>query len=197
MLHLNEMTEESILTTGQYSEEQKFQIIASFLMIFGIFSSQKSSLKEVLIGRKVSNFFLFLILFFAAATHSFITFPVIFCVLIYVGIFVSTSVFLMVQSQFLSLPFYKYIPTYHEFEARIFAMFSLLKEFFRVAFGKEKTTTFALEYQKFLEKYSQKVSFDEKFWTSPALIGLPILNLITLPSFFQKKYHEYQGNIAE
>lgn len=197
VLHLEDASRQSVLLEGTYTEEQKFQIMASFLLIFGIFSSQKSTLEEVKIGRKIGNFFLFGILFFAALTKSFITFPVILLVLAYVAVFVSTSVFLMMQNKFLSLAWYHYVPTYHELEARIYATFSMIKEFFQVAFGKEKTKNFTSEYHAFLQKYSQKIAFQEKFWTHSALIGIPIVNLITLPSFFQQKYHEYQGNIAE
>lgn len=192
ILTLETHPEEQIFTTGEYNEETKIQIIASFLPIIGTFTAVKNPIREVLLGRKIGNFFFFLFLFFVATTKSFITFPVIFTLITYIAILVSTSVFLLVRSDFLELPFYKYIPKYHELEARIHAFFTIFIEFFRVAFGKSKTKTFASEYQKYLEKYDQKEKIIENFWTHPMIIGLPIINLITIPSFFQKKFHEYQ-----
>lgn len=192
ILKLEEKNTENIFTTGEYSEETKIQIIASFLPIIGTFTAMKNPIREILLGRKIGNFFFFLFLFFAMLTKSFITFPVIFTLIVYIAILVSTSVFLLVRSDFLELPFYRYIPKYHEIEARIHAFFSIFIEFFRVAFGKNKNKNFKSEYEKYLEKYDKKEKIEENFWTHPMIIGLPIINLITIPSFFQKKFHEYQ-----
>ena len=182
--------------SSSLSDEEKIRISLSFIPILGTFLSAKYPSKEILTGRKVGNFFLFLLIFFNFLNGSIniLSFLVIISL---IAIIVSTSVFLMYQGKFLSFPFYKFIPTYAEIEAFIFTIFVMIKEFFQVAFGKEKQKNFKEIYEKILTRHTEVVPPTEKFWTHPAIIGIPILNFITIPSFFQKKFHEYQGNISE
>lgn len=182
---------------GNFSEEQKIQILASFLPIIGIFIAVKNPRQEILTGRKIGNFFLFLVIFFWILESSTVSFLAFASIAIYTAILVSTAVFLMTQDKFLELKLYKFIPTYHELEASLHAFIDSSIDFFKVAFGKEKSFTFAQKKAEYTELYSAKIPPETPYWTAPALIGIPVLNLITLPSFFQKKFHEYQGNIAE
>ncbi len=186
-----------IFQSQNFSDEQKIQILSSFLPIIGIFTTQKNILPEMKIGQKVGNFFFFLMIFFGILFDSFINFPTFFVLLAYIVIFVTTAVFLMTESKFFQPKQYQYIPIYHDVEAFLHASFSACKEFFKVAFGQEKKSSFQEKFQFYQQKYSEKIAIETPFWTHPIIIGIPILNLITIPSFFNKKFHEYQGNIAE
>ena len=186
-----------IFQSNNFSDEQKIQILSSFLPIIGIFTTQKNSFSEMQIGRKVGNFFFFLMIFFGVLFESFINFPTFFVLLAYIVLFVTTAVFLMTESKFFQPKQYRYIPTYHDAEAFLHASLSACGEFFKVAFGQEKKSSFQEKFQFYQHKYSKKVAIETPFWTHPVIIGIPILNLITIPSFFNKKFHEYQGNIAE
>lgn len=180
-----------------YSEEQKIQIFMAFLPFVGTFVSAKNPMLEVQIARKIANFFLFLLILTSILFQSTITILGFAILMLYIAIFVATGVFLLVQSRFLHFKMYDFIPSYHQIEAKIATFLFMMKEYFFIAFGRKKTTDFATKYQQFLEKFSLKIPPQEKFWIHPMIIGIPILNIITIPSFFQKKYHEYQGNIAE
>ena len=186
-----------IFQSQNFSDEQKIQILSSFLPIIGIFTTQKNILPEMKIGRKVGNFFLFLMIFFGILFDSFINFPTFFVLLAYIVLFVTTAVFLMTESKFFQPKQYRYIPTYHDAEAFLHASLSACGEFFKVAFGQEKQSNFREKFDFYQKKYSEKIAIETPFWTHPIIIGIPILNLITIPSFFNKKLHEYQGNIAE
>ena len=193
----NDSENTPIFQSNNFSDEQKIQILSSFLPIIGIFTTQKNSFSEMQIGRKVGNFFFFLMIFFGVLFESFINFPTFFVLLAYIVLFVTTAVFLMTESKFFQPKQYRYIPTYHDLEAFLNASLSACGEFFKVAFGQEKKSSFQEKFQFYQHKYSEKVAIETPFWTHPAIIGIPILNLITIPSFFNKKFHEYQGNIAE
>lgn len=187
----------NIFESQNFSEEQKIQILSSFLPIIGIFTTQTNILPEMKIGRKVGNFFLFLMIFFGILFDSFINFPTFFVLLAYIVLFVTTAVFLMTESKFFQPKQYRYIPNYHDIEAFLHASLSACGEFFKVAFGQEKQSNFREKFDFYQKKYSEKIAIETPFWSHPAIIGIPILNLITIPSFFNKKFHEYQGNIAE
>lgn len=180
-----------------YTEETRIRIITAFLPIFGIFLATKNPLEEIKIARKVWNFFLFFILLFAILFKGFVNFPVFIVLAVYIALFVATAVFLMAESKFLHIKYYNLIPTYHELEAKIHASIESFFDFFRIAFGKEKTKNFSDRYHFYLEKYSTKTAPETAFWTHPAIIAIPLINIFTIPSFFREKFHEYQGNIAE
>lgn len=72
--------------------------------------------------------------------------------LFYIGIIVVTLVGLFVQKQFFTLGFYYSIPTYHEFETRVFAGVKYVFMFTRVIFGGNKDFTYENIYQELLGK---------------------------------------------
>lgn len=175
-----------------YSEELKIQIALSFLPIISAFIAEKNPLPEIIIGRKVSHFLLFLLIVSWVAIGSSINILSFLILIGFIGLIVTNAVWIFAKNSFLFLGFYNFIPTYHEFEARIFAFFIMTKEFLQVAFGKQKEKNFQDEYNKILAKNSEKIPFSENFWTHPTIIAIPFVNIITIPSFFQKKFHEYQ-----
>ena len=59
---------------------------------------------------------------------------------------------MFVFSRFFEFAFYKNIPTYLEFDAYIKAFFTSGFDFFRVAFGSEKKSTYKERYEYFLKK---------------------------------------------
>lgn len=180
-----------------YSEELKIQITLSFLPIISAFIAERNPLPEIIIGRKVSHFFLFLLIVSWVLAGTTINILSLIILIGFIVLIVTNAVWIFAKNSFLFLKIYKFIPTYHEFEAKIFAFFIMTKEFFQIAFGKQKEKNFQNEYSKILAKNSQKIPFSEKFWTHPAIIAIPFVNIITIPSFFQKKFHEYQWNIVE
>ena len=195
-ISVSSLSEKNIRENG-FSEEEKIQIIVSFIPLIGIFVAEKNPMAETLLGRKVGNFFLFLLIASIVLLGSTLTIIGSILLLAYTILFATTAVYLFAENTFFTFKFYRFIPTYHEFEAKIAAGISYGIEFFRIAFGKNKEKDFASEYQDFYAKYSAKIPPETPFWTHPALIGIPIINIITFPAFFQKKYHAYQGNIAE
>lgn len=195
--NISEKIIDDTISSNGYSEEEKVQISLAFIPILSAFIAEKNPKKEILIGKKVSHFFLFLFIISLIITNNSLDILNFLILFGYIILIASNAVWIFAKNSFLFLKIYNFIPTYHEAEAKIFAFFSMTKEFFQVAFGKEKSKNFQDEYQKILQKNSQKTQIETDFWTHPAIISLPIINIITIPSFFNKKFHEYQGNIAE
>lgn len=193
---IENFTESGVRTSG-YSEEEKIQITLGFLPIISAFIAERNPLPEIIIGRKVSHFLFFLLIcayVFFGNSFNILVFLLLICIIL---LFVTNAVWIFTKNEFLTLKLYNFIPTYHEFESKISALYSMTKEFLQVAFGKKKEKNFQSEYQIALAKHSEKIPPEEKFWTHPGIIAFPLVNFITLPSFFNKKFHEYQWNIAE
>lgn len=183
--------------TDGYSENQKAEIIMAFVPILSIFIASRSSQNEVHIAARLSNFFLFFAVVFGVIFGTYVNMLSFLWLLAYISLAVSHAVFLLVKNTFFTLPLYQFIPTYHDIEASVFASFSMIKEYLFAAFGKEKQKNFQNEFSLARKKFSEIHTFEEKFWVHPMIIALPIINFITIPAFFQEKYHEYQGNISE
>lgn len=116
-----------------YSEEVKIRITLSFLPFIGIILAEKFPLPEILIARKVGNFFTSLlimssILFGNGNSLFFII------ILIFLSIIITTGVQLIKFGRFLVLPWYTYIPTYHEIEAHGKTSLLYIWQWLRAAF---------------------------------------------------------------
>jgi hypothetical protein len=123
---------------GNYSEEEKIRILASFIPFIGIFIAKRYPTEPCITGRKVGSLFAFalvtLIVFYGGAVSTL----VFALTIIAVVVFIMTTVYLFLHGEFLSLGAYKYIPTYMSIEAHISASIISLYDFFRVAFGGNK-----------------------------------------------------------
>lgn len=174
-----------------YTEEDKVRIIASFFPFIWSFIAKKYPSNESKIGSKVSNFSIFLILlsmiFLSWGTATI----VLVLSLIYIATVVITAVQLFVTSQFLQFGFYKYIPTYHEFDAHVKAIFLQGINFIKIAFWWQSTVSYTEKYEQILAKNQESSSSNEAYFAPSWIIALPIVNLICIPSLWQKKYNQY------
>ncbi len=182
---------EGTIISWIYSEEDKVRIIASFIPFIGIIIANKYLKNETIIGRKLSNTAIFIILTSTLLFWWSSTLLTVFFIIIYIWLIVTTAVYMFGFSRFLNFKFYNSIPTYIEFDAFIKAGFAIVFDFFRIAFGGIKKINFQEEYSKYLEKnklvHSAKLPYFAPNW----IICLPILNIITIPSLWQDKYREY------
>ncbi len=174
-----------------YTDEDKVRIIASFFPFIWSFIAKKYPKNETKIGSKISNFSIFLILlsmvFFSWGTATI----VLILTLIYIAILVITAVQLFVTSQFLQFGFYKYIPTYQEFDAHIKTTLLQGLNFIKIAFWSQSTVSYAERYNQILSKNLKTTPINERYFAPNWIIALPIINLICIPSLWQKKYNDY------
>lgn len=182
-----------------YTDEEKIRIVASFLPFIGIWLSSRYNKNEIRIGGKVWSFGLAIIMIVTILTES--TGLAVLLSLIYISIIVITLVGLFVQKQFFSLWFYQYIPTYHEFEAHMFASVRYLFMFIRVIFWGQKNFFYQDLYNQTLSNNTEKWATPEEWWNSYFIplwiIGIPVLNLITLPSYWNQSYRQYRSLILQ
>lgn len=182
---------ENSIQIWDYSEESKIRIVASFIPFIGIIIANKYPTLETFIGRKVGSVFMFIlltsILFFQGST----TTLTLIITITYIGLIVTTLVYLFGFSQFLNFKFYKNIPTYLEFDAHIKASIVTIFDFFRIAFGGMRQSDYHTQYEKFL-KENQRIEVATQAYFAPTwIIAIPGINLITLPSLRQSQYREY------
>lgn len=131
---LGEITTEQ----GNYSETQKAQIFVSFLPFCGIFLAVKNPLKEILIGRKIGNTFMLLIILSIILFGHMVNTLSFILLLAYIITIVSTAVLLFGQGKFLHLRIYDFIPTYHRALAYIHAALMVAIASIGLAFGRGK-----------------------------------------------------------
>lgn len=123
----------SFYDNQEYTEEEKIRITLAFVPLLGIFLSAKYSEKEILLGRKIGNFFLFLLIL-SGILYGSVSIIGFIIILTYIGIIVTTGVLLFHQGKLLQLPFYNFIPTYTQIESYIGATLITGKEFLFIAF---------------------------------------------------------------
>lgn len=188
---------ENSIQEWAYSEETKIRIIASFVPFVGILVASRYPSRENIIGRKIGNIFVFLLLtsvvFFSWGTTTF----TMFLTVLYIGLIVFTAVQMFGFSRFFEFAFYGKIPTYLEFDAHAKAWILISFDFFRIAFGGEKKMSYAERYATFLEKNLQVSEATTPYLAPNWIIAVPWINLITLPSFWQSKYSEYRPMILQ
>jgi hypothetical protein len=185
-----------------YSDEEKIRIVASFFPFVGIWLSSRYDRIEIQTGRRIASFMVAIIILTAFVSWG-VGLGVLFAI-IYIGLIVITLVGLFVQKQFFSLGIYHSIPTYLEFEAHLFACVRYSWSFVRVIFGGEKKANYQEVYSEILV---QKTSSSSQWgnngdWSVPYfmplwLVGLPVFNLITLPSLFNSTYARYRDIVLQ
>ncbi len=191
------LSSNSQLKKQEYSEEQKIQIVASFLPFVGVFMAEKYSNPEIKIGAKMANFFLVLFLFsqiFAGGSLNTASFFISF---LYILFFTANAVYIFWYSSFFVHKIYDMIPTWHQIEAHIMSSIEYIFEFFKVAFGQKRQISYSKKYSDNFQKITKKVPVNTKFWTHPGMIALPFVNLLTLSSLWNKKYEIFRPAIIE
>ncbi len=184
------------LKEQDYSEEEKIRILASFIPFLGIFLTEKYPNPEMKIGLKMGNLFLIL-LFFTQIFVGGINSATFLVSILYITFFVGNAVSLFGFSSFFSHRVYDFIPTYHQIEAHIRTSFVYIFEFLKVAFGKNKKFSYAENYQKILAEISQIKTPQTLYWTDSRIIGLPFVNLLSLPSIGKEQFSLYKQAILE
>lgn len=181
----------------EYSEELKVRIIASFIPFVGILIASRYPIRETIIWRKIGNIFAFFLLTSVVFFSGNVTTFTLILTLSYIALIVFTAVQMFVFSRFFEFTFYKNIPTYLEFDAYIKAFLVSGFDFFKVAFGSEKKSTYTERYEYFLKKNEFEYKTEIVYFAPKWVLFVPWINLITLPSFWQQKYVEYKGLILQ
>lgn len=119
---------------GNYSEEAKIRILASFVPFVGIFIAKRYPTEPYITGRKVGNLIAFILITLISFYGGAISGLVFMATWASIILFAITGAYLFFRGEFLSLGVYKYIPTYTSIEAHIAASALSLWDFFRVAF---------------------------------------------------------------
>lgn len=117
--------------------------------------------------------------------------------LTYIGLIVTTAVYLFGFSRFLNFSLYSMIPTYHELDAHIKATCKTIFSFFRIAFGGEKRSNYPEQYQIYLERNQRTQAPTIEYFAPNWIFAIPGANLITIPSLWQSKYREYNPLILQ
>ncbi len=171
------------------TDAEKIRIIASYIPLLGIWISSKYNDELILMWRKVSSFAFLLIvstsLFLDESTWLSLIFTLLTVILI---VFSWVSLF-MTGSFPIFLP-YKWIPSYEELKAHLKASLTWSITMIKILGWAEKSKTYD---ELFSENLSQITAwvYKEPLMVSPRIIGIPYLNLVTVPSLFQEKYKEY------
>lgn len=92
--------------------------------------------------------------------------------------------------------FYKWIPSYHELKCSIKAGFLWFISILKVLSGSDNAKKYSEIYNEELS-HTHEEMYLEPFIVSPHIIAIPLLNLITFPFIFQKKYSEYRSVILQ
>lgn len=183
--------------SGGYTEEDKIRILASFIPFVGIFIAKKYPAEPYITGRKVGGALAFilitLIVFYGGAVSTLVFALTILAV---VG-FIITAVYLFLHGEFLSLGIYRYIPTYASIEAHIVTNLISLINFFRVAFGGEKHGNYVSIYTEKKSLYETKLAPINPYILPTSFIGIPLVNLITLPSLTMSRTREYRPLVLQ
>ncbi len=177
------------------TEAEKIRIIASYIPLLGIWISSKYDERSILIGRKVGTFAFIIIvsssLFLDGATGLSLILTLLTIILI---VFSGVSLFTMGTLPIFRI--YDWIPTYREIEAHIGASLKWLGGFMRILGGSEQGNQYRTLYEDKLAQSAPR-GYTTYFPVSPALIGLPIVNVFTLPFLFQTKYSEYRDVVLQ
>jgi hypothetical protein len=188
---------DNTMDVGTYSEEDKIRIIASFIPFVWILVANKYRTEEIIIWRKVGTLFLILILTNLIFLEGTTTTLALVITLTYIGLIVTTAVYLFGFSRFLSFSFYSMIPTFYEFDAHIKAACITLFSFFRIAFGWEKRSNYSEQYSIYLERNQRIIVPTIEYFAPNWIFAIPGINLITIPSLWQLKYQEYTPLILQ
>lgn len=152
---------------------------------------------ETQAGQKVGNFFMFLIITSIAFIAGGIATLTLIITLAYIALVVATAVYLFSSSRFLEMGIYRAIPSYLQIDAYIKATIVHIWAFFRIAFGGEKTLTYRERYEMYLQANQIERQPENPYFAPLWMVAIPVVNLLTLPSFFSEKYREYRPLILQ
>ncbi len=177
------------------SDEDKIRILASIIPLVGISIAKKSPSWETVRGRIIGSCFLFLyfVSIFFTGAQSLISFLLITSFILY---FVIEAVYIFVYEEYLSWDILDRLPSYEMVHASMVAAFLTIFDFFRVAFGGEKKSS----WKSLIEEETIRGNYalpSEPYFMPIHLIGIPFFNLFTLPSLFIEKYKPYRKIILE
>lgn len=178
------------------TEEERIRIFASHIPYIGIILAAKYQHPLMVRARIIGSFFMtvFLMLLFIGSGESFFAF-------IFMGIYIIfiivEGISLFLGGRYLSYPLLTMIPSYREVEAHIITSVEMLGDFIRVIFGQPKTITYNEAFED-----AKNYTIEPPVWVKPyfmpvALIGLPLWNIFTLPSFFTAQYRPYRWLILQ
>jgi hypothetical protein len=115
---------------------------------------------------------------------------------LYIGVFVFLGVYLFVYERFVLWDILQRIPSYRSIEAHIVACVRTGVEFFGVVFGKKRTGSYSLYLEEALALGGTGGAPTEYFMPA-SIIAVPVINLLSLPSFFIASYRVYRALIIQ
>lgn len=204
--HGNDAQENSLRSTfsmpvtdimeGNYTDEDKIRIIASFLPFIGIIIADKFPSPETKMGRKMGNFFTVLLItgiVFSGGTTT-LSFVIL---LAYIAMVVVTAVYLFGYGRLIMPGGYQFVPTYTQIDASIKAAIASAWEFFRVAFGGTKIATYRERYDIYLAANTLERKPTISLFVPSWIIAIPGLNLLTSVSLWKSEHREWHPLILQ
>lgn len=178
------------------TDEDRIRIFASHIPYVGILLAAKYGHPLMVRARIVSSGFMtiFLLLLFIGSGESFFAFLILTLYIIFV-IVEGVSIFL--SGRYLSYTLLDKIPSYREVEAHIIAGFGSLYDFIRIIFGKAKTETYSERFEAAKNNVPLAPIEVAPYFMPRPLIGLPLWNLFSIPSFFIAQYRPYRPLILQ
>lgn len=177
------------------SDEEKIRIFASFVPLLGIWISSKYTNDITLLWRKVGTFgfiiiIISLLILDSTTGSSFIVILGVIALIIY------TWVSLFLRGSLPILRIYEWIPSYLELKTHVKSSFTWLIWIINILNGKNTWASYMKIYNENLTTESL-VWYKVPFMINPRIIGIPVLNLITISTLFQEKYSEYKEVILQ
>lgn len=149
-------------------------------------------------GRRIGSLMMTLILLSITLLSGSINTITLILTLITIGLIVATGVYLFGFSQFLQFGWYRYVPSYLELETRCTALILTVIDTVRIAFGGSQTESYQARYDRLMRERTMRSSEEVAVYFLPRwIIGLPVINLITLPSLWQSRYRVYRPLILQ
>lgn len=169
----------------------------SFIPLVGIILAyQYRDNRPIQIGKNTGTLFFvfyFIVLLISGATSV----PSLLTLLLYTIYCVYIGVTAILTQTFLIKKIHLIIPSTLSIGTHIRVIFLMAWEFILVTCGKRKTHTYR-EYLEILDtKRSEEHPYQNSYFLPRWIIGIPILNLITLRSLFIEEDREYRRLIAQ
>ncbi len=182
---IQKLHETTISEMGILSEREKIIIILSFIPFLGIWISSRFPQMMTKQGESISTWALGVILVISIWFHEWYTTGLI-VTLWYILFVVTLGVQLFVGGKWIEMHILRLLPEIGELNMKITILYLYSIEIFKMIIWKQNTRSYRDLSEELL---SQKESATPSaFLFSPMLIGIPILNIVTIPSFFMERF---------
>jgi hypothetical protein len=188
-----EMTGEDIQS---HTEEDRMRYFWSFLPLLGIYLAEKYPSKYTQIGKNNGTLSYVLIVCLIIYTGDTSLLSLIW-ILLYSILLAYIGVAILILHRFPGLSVLSSLPSSTSIESHIYTLFMSLIQFFWVIFWGSKKETYTELYAKIHTYRTQAVPYEQPYFMPRYMIAIPVVNIISLPSLFIKKYRENRANIVQ